>query len=137
MSGKPRAAATNAAPRDGKSPLLAVVLAWILPGAGHGYLRRPFRAAAFFILVMIAFVAGWRMDGALPWTFSGSWMRVAATGVVVVSGAPALWLPLVSGHEGDPASPSYEYGSAFLLTAGLMNVLLILDALAIATGEKD
>ena len=33
-------------------------------------------------------------------------------------------------------SPTYEYGCAYLLTAGLMNLLLILDACDIATGKK-
>ncbi len=34
-------------------------------------------------------------------------------------------------------SVTYEYGNTFLLTAGLMNILLILDAFDIATGRKD
>jgi Family of unknown function (DUF6677) len=33
-------------------------------------------------------------------------------------------------------SPTYEYGCAFLLTAGLMNLLLVLDAWDIASGTK-
>ena len=33
--------------------------------------------------------------------------------------------------------PTYEYGSTFLLTAGLMNILLILDAFDIASGRKN
>jgi len=33
-------------------------------------------------------------------------------------------------------SPTYEYGCAYLLTAGLMNLLLVLDAWDIATGKK-
>jgi hypothetical protein len=32
--------------------------------------------------------------------------------------------------------PTYEYGSTYLLTAGLMNMLLILDAFDIASGRK-
>ena len=34
------------------------------------------------------------------------------------------------------AEGASEYGSTFLLTAGLMNILLILDAWDIATGRK-
>ena len=54
------------------------------------------------------------------------------------------------GEEGDPRrndlvdrqrkrvrSVTYEYGNTFLLTAGLMNLLLILDAYDIATGRKE
>ncbi len=34
-------------------------------------------------------------------------------------------------------APGYEYGTAFLLTAGLMNWLLVLDVLDIARGRKE
>ena len=34
-------------------------------------------------------------------------------------------------------SQGYEYGAAFMLTAGLMNLLLILDAWDIAKGRKE
>jgi hypothetical protein len=34
-------------------------------------------------------------------------------------------------------SVTYEYGSTFLLAAGLMNILLILDVFDISTGRKD
>jgi hypothetical protein len=33
-------------------------------------------------------------------------------------------------------SPNNEYGTTFLLTAGLMNLLLILDAWDVARGRK-
>ena len=33
-------------------------------------------------------------------------------------------------------SPTYEYGCAYLLTAGLMNLLLVLDAYDLAAGKK-
>ena len=33
-------------------------------------------------------------------------------------------------------SPTYEYGCAYLLTAGLMNLLLMLDSWDIASGRK-
>jgi hypothetical protein len=38
--------------------------------------------------------------------------------------------------SGTILSPTYEYGCAYILTAGLMNLLLILDAYDIATGRK-
>ena len=40
------------------------------------------------------------------------------------------------GYHGDLVSPGFEYGSAFILTAGLMNLLLVLDAWDHARGRK-
>jgi hypothetical protein len=45
-------------------------------------------------------------------------------------------LRFVVDYQGDILSPTYEYGSAFLLTAGLMNLLLVLDTWDIAQGFK-
>ncbi len=51
-------------------------------------------------------------------------------------GVPYFLLRLVFGYHGDLLSATYEYGSAFLLTAGLMNLLVVLDAWDIAHGRK-
>ncbi|MCB1036578.1 MAG: hypothetical protein KDD47_22325, partial [Acidobacteria bacterium] len=45
-------------------------------------------------------------------------------------------LRLVVGYAGQVSSAGYEYGGAFLLTAGLMNLLLVLDCWDIAHGRK-
>ena len=38
--------------------------------------------------------------------------------------------------RGNPKAVTHEHGNAFLLTAGIMNLLLILDAWDIAFGRK-
>ncbi len=116
---------------------LATGLAWLLPGAGHAYLGRWPRAIAFLGLVLAALVIGCQLEGRLPWTFSGSPLSVLATFGCLGSGTPVLFLRLALGYEGTVEAPGYEYGSAFILTAGLMNLLLMLDAWDIAAGRKE
>ncbi len=118
------------------NPYLAMFLAWILPGAGHLYLRRGLRALAFLALVSTALWIGYSLEGRLPWTFSGPPLTVLATLGCLGSGAPLFALRLGLGYQGTVEAPGYEYGGAFILTAGLMNLLLILDAWDIATGRK-
>jgi hypothetical protein len=52
-------------------------------------------------------------------------------------GAPYFILRYAAGYVGDVISTTYEYGTAFLLTAGLMNLLLILDVMDIGRGKKE
>ena len=52
-------------------------------------------------------------------------------------GVPYFVLRYVLHYQGDVISAGYEYGTAFLLTAGLMNLLLVLDAWDIALGKKE
>jgi hypothetical protein len=40
------------------------------------------------------------------------------------------------GAAGNVVSNTFEYGSTFMLTAGLMNLLLVLDCYDIANGRK-
>ena len=52
-------------------------------------------------------------------------------------GLPYFLLRYLAGYTGEVIAPGYEYGTAFLLTAGLMNLLLVLDAWDIARGKKE
>ena len=52
-------------------------------------------------------------------------------------GVPYFVLRYGLHYEGEQEAPGFEYGTAFLLTAGLMNLLLVLDAWDIASGKKE
>ena len=133
MSGQ----AAESAPTPVGNPYLATVLSWLVPGAGHFYLGRRPRALAFAVLVLAALVIGWGLEGRLPWTLSGPPLQVLATLGCLGSGIPVLALRFGFGYEGTVEAAGFEYGSAFILTAGLMNLLLMLDAWDISTGHKE
>ena len=126
-----------AAPTPVGNPYLAAVLSWVVPGAGHLYLGRRLRAVAFLVLVLAALTIGYRLEGRLPWTFSGAPLAVLATLGCLGSGAPTFFLRFGLDYRGTVEAAGFEYGSAFILTAGLMNLLLILDAWDISTGRKE
>ncbi len=138
MSGDPRPPAGEEAESrpDGVRPLAAALLAWVIPGLGHLYLGRRGRAIAFCVIVLISLATGVALDGnlyrALPEQPLSFFATLGSMGV----GAPYFLARWVFGYEGDIEGSGYEYGSAFILTAGLMNLLLILDALDIARGMK-
>ncbi len=115
----------------------AVLLAWLVPGAGHLYLGRRRRAVAFFCIVAIATIAGAQLDGNLYQIEPGKPLSVLGTFAAFGTGSLYLALRFVAGYAGDIVASGYEYGTAFLLTAGLMNWLLVLDCWDIALGRKD
>lgn len=121
---------------NGRS-VTAMLLALVLPGAGHFYLGRARRAAAFFAIVVLMFVYGLLLDGGL-YTLAethGSLLRVFATAGSMGSGA-LYWVARGIGPQGAITSNTFEYGRAFTLTAGLMNLLLVIDCFDIAAGRK-
>ncbi len=117
--------------------IVAVLLAWLVPGAGHLYLGRRRRAIAFFCIVLVATLAGAMLDGNLYRIESGRPLSVLGTFAAFGTGSLYLVLRFVVGHVGDIVASGYEYGTAFLLTAGLMNWLLVLDCWDIVLGRKE
>ena len=116
----------------------AIILAYLIPGAGHLFLGRRARAMTFFAIVVIMFLIGISIDGEL-YTFAranGSALRILAA--VGTAGAGLMYFgALMAGVHGDITSITYEHGTAFAITAGLMNLLLMLDAFDIAEGRKE
>ena len=117
---------------------IAVLLAWVFPGAGHWYLGRRNRALVYALVVTITFLLGVSFQGRLYSPESGAPLTLLATFAVFGSGLLNIAARLLlENPRGAILSVTYEYGCAFLLTAGLMNLLLMLDAYDIAAGRKE
>ncbi|HTO77278.1 MAG TPA: DUF6677 family protein [Thermoanaerobaculia bacterium] len=115
----------------------AVLLAWIVPGLGHFYLGRRRTGILFAIIVTVCFVLGLSFEGRLYTIEQGQPLTILATFAVYGAGILNLAARALSSNIGGTVlAPTYEYGCAYILTAGLMNLLLMLDAWDIATGKK-
>jgi len=115
----------------------AMILALAFPGAGHLFLGRRVRAIGFFCIVVTMFAIGLGIGGGL-YTVAmsrGALLRVLASYASMGSGLLYVTARAL-GPLGQVASSTYEYGSTFTLTAGLMNLLLVLDCYDISIGRK-
>ena len=115
---------------------LICTLAWLVPGAGHLLQRRRDKGLVFLIIVPLMFALGLWLQGRLfpfewsdPLVFLGA---IADRGV----GLPYLIAYFADAGAGTVVAASYEYGNTFLMTAGLLNFLVVLDAFDIAKGRK-
>jgi hypothetical protein len=124
-------------PRRIGNPYTAAALAWLFPGLGHLYLRRPRTALLYALIVTATFLFGLSFEGRLYSPEPGQPLTILATFAVYGAGLLNIAARLLSSNpNGTILSVTYEYGCAFLLTAGLMNLLLMLDAYDIAVGRK-
>lgn len=137
MSSTTPAPASGPTAASGPTVYLAALLAWLVPGAGHFYLKRWGRGVIFLVLVALALAVGVAIGGRLPWYWSGSPLKRLATLGAMGSGLPFMLLHFAVGYQGDIRGAGFEYGGAFIVTAGLMNLLLVLDAWDIAVGRKE
>lgn len=124
-----------------KEWLPAVALAWIVPGGGHFLLKRTGRGGLILGSVAIMFLLGLAMRGAMfqPQTgdilttviYVGGFLGDLASGMFYLL---ATWLGY---DQPDMAGHVHDYGTKFLVGAGLLNVLAMVDAYEIATRKKD
>ncbi|HSF38372.1 MAG TPA: DUF6677 family protein [Thermoanaerobaculia bacterium] len=119
------------------NPAVAVVLAWLIPGLGHVYLKRWMRGLFFLLLVLVSLAVGCALQGNLYRVLPNQPLTILATLGSMGMGLPYFFLRYFLHYEGDVVGAGYEYGTAFLLTAGLMNLLLVMDAWDIARGRKE
>ena len=125
-----------------RSPWLTVILAWLVPGAGHLLLGRRGRGAIIFATVLFSFLIGILMRGPLFDTGAagdvlsrliqwGGHLGDMASGLLYFV---AVW----SGYgPPDRAGHTADYGSKFIVAAGLLNILSMVDAYEIATRQKE
>jgi hypothetical protein len=117
--------------------LVACAAAWLVPGLGHIVLKRWQRGLLFFVLVMVSILVGCNLEGNLYRVVPNEPLSLLATLGSLGMGIPYFVLRYGLDYAGNIVGAGYEYGTAFLLTAGLMNWLLVLDAWDIARGKKE
>lgn len=118
-----------------------VALGWIIPGGGHMMLKRGGRGALILASVALIFLLGLLMRGALFFPQGEDLLtRVIYYGGFVgnvLSGLPYLLSVWMGYSQPDVAGHVHDYGTKFLVAAGLLNLLGMVDAFEIATGRKD
>jgi len=125
------------------SAWLIGVAAWFVPGLGHALVKKWWRAILMGGAVWVCFFVGLGMGGHLfDLTSDGTFAILQVPPMIANVGTGVLyivcWL-LNYGFTDDPAQAAratYEYGNTFLLIAGLLNYLTMLDAFDIAVRRK-
>lgn len=129
-------AAGEAPPLD-PTAIGTLLAAWLMPGAGHFLLGRRGRALCFFVIIAVALATGVALDGNLHRILPNQPLTILGTLASMGTGIAYLVLRYASGYTGDVEALGYEYGTAFLITAGLMNFLLVLDVWDMMAGRKE
>jgi TM2 domain-containing membrane protein YozV len=119
----------------------AVALGWLIPGGGHLLLKRTGRGVLLGVAITGMFVCGLMMRGAMFQPQSGDLLTtlINTGGFIgdVCSGILYLLTSWLGYTQPDMAGAVHDYGTKFLVTAGLLNVLAMVDAFEIAAGRKN
>lgn len=118
-------------------PLVLLCLAsWAIPGAGHLWLGRRSKGLVFLIALPLMFAIGVAIRGRLfPFELSDPLVGLAALADLGI-GATYVIASALGYGGGEVRAVTYEYGNAFLIVAGLLNMLVVIDAYDIGMGRK-
>ncbi len=116
--------------------VLLCLASWILPGVGHLWQGRRQKGLVFLIALPLMFAIGLALRGRLfPFDLSEPLVVLAAFANLGV-GLPYFFASAFGFGVGDVRAVTYEYGNAFLIVAGLLNMLVVIDAYDVAMGRK-
>ena len=95
-----------------------------------------FAGLTFLVALTLMFVFGLWLEGRLfPIEFSQPLVALAALADIGI-GIPFFVARAMHAGAGRVVAQTYEYGNAFLIVAGLMNMLVVLDAFDTVQGRK-
>jgi len=116
--------------------VLVCLAAWAVPGAAHLWLGRRQKGLVFLLALPAMFLIGLFLQGRIfPFDLSEPLVALAAV-ADIGCGLPWIVARVAGAGGGTVTAATYEYGNCFLVVAGLLNSLVMLDAFDIAMGRK-
>jgi hypothetical protein len=119
----------------------ALALSWLVPGGGHLLLKRTGRGLLLMASITLMFVCGLMMRGAMFQPETGDLLTtlINVGGFIgdLASGILYLLSQWLGYGQLDAAGAVHDYGTKFLVTAGLLNILAMVDTFEIAIRRKD
>jgi hypothetical protein len=116
--------------------IVAPAVGWLIPGAGHMIQKRWIRGGLLFVSIVALFLLGLAMQGRIYKANGGDILEIL--GFVGDLGAGALYIVTMAMDwgQGAIAYATADYGTRFIIAAGLLNFIAVADAYHIAIGKK-
>jgi hypothetical protein len=115
---------------------LFMVLGWIIPGLGHFCQKKYVRAAVFFVSIFAMTGLGLIMGGKVYPFQTENPLTILAFFADIGNGLFYILSRSLGIGPGFLERITFEFGTAFIAGAGLLNYLIALDAYDIAVGKK-
>jgi hypothetical protein len=136
---------TAVSPQEESKPIstwiLPVAAAWVIPGGGHFLQKKSGRGMLILASVGLMFLFGMFMRGMMFTPERGDILTTLINygGFVcdLASGVFYFAAAMFGYAAPDMAGDVHDYGTKFLVTAGLLNILAMVDSYEIAIGKKD
>jgi Family of unknown function (DUF6677) len=119
-----------------KLGVIAPLLGWLIPGAGHFLQRKYIRGALLMTSVVALFTLGLLMEGKVYEPNTGDVLDMLGFVGDVGNGVLYFAARIFDWGRGAIHMASADYGTKFIIVSGLLNVISAVDAHHIAIGKK-
>jgi len=116
--------------------VFATLCALSFPGLGHLVLGKWIRALLFAFAILLLFALGIFLEGKLYYLDLSQPILNLPFLASASTGLPYLLARSWGYGAGNLENPSFDYGTTFVVVAGLLNLLVTLNAYDISVGRK-
>jgi hypothetical protein len=117
--------------------VIAAAAGWFVPGLGHVVLRRWNKAIVYFCCVGILALVGLWMRGNVFSSNAADAFDMLGFIADIGSGIFYFLSGTINPAGGDVSKAAGDYGTRLFATAGVLNLLCVLEVLQIGFGKKD
>ena len=127
---------SGVAAASGVSPALALLAGWLVPGAGHLLLGKWVRAGLLMVSIVGMFAIGIALQGKVYTPNTGEPLDMLGFAGDLGSGLLYGLARLLGWGQAPVLTAVADYGTKFIVVAGLLNVVAAVDAHSLASGRK-
>ncbi|GGG70468.1 hypothetical protein GCM10011585_10760 [Edaphobacter dinghuensis] len=126
----------RAAGKSSSMALLVLIAGWLVPGAGHFMLGKWVRGLLLFVSLVLMFSIGLALQGKIYSPNTGDLLDILNFAGDLGTGLLYVVAKIFDLGAAAVVTVSADYGTKFVVVAGLLNVIAAVDAHSLATGRK-
>ena len=117
--------------------LLVLAVGWLVPGAGHLMQKKWIRGGLLLVAVFTMFLVGLAMQGKVYAFNTGDLLDILGFFGDIGAGGLYILTRLNNWGQGAVFRATADYGTKYMIVAGLLNIISAVDAYHIAIGKKN
>lgn len=117
-------------------PMLALLAGWLVPGAGHVVIGKPYRGLLLFLSILGMYLVGLHLAGKIYAPNTGDVLDMLGFAGQVGMGLLYAIARMAGLGAASAVNTLADYGTKFLICTGLLNLIAAVDAYSLANGRK-
>jgi len=123
-------------PQSSTFPMMVLIAGWLIPGAGHLMLRKWIRGTLLAISIVAMFCIGLALRGKIYSPNTGDLLDILNFAGDLGNGLLYVFARVFDLGQVTVQVATADYGTKFMVVAGLLNIISAVDAHSLATGRK-